>query len=176
MVPFAAVGLVVAQRQPQNSIGWLLSALALLVTLGLDASAYAILAYRSPRHDLPLARLAVALAPAWVPVLVLLPLPIALFPDGRIPRGRWRWTFWGYLALATAFVVGPLGTTDVGAFTDRHVRVDSSGSLAAINAPAHGATAVVNDLVIAAYAVLFGSMIAYQLVRFRRSRGPSDNS
>ena len=65
---------------------------------------------------LPLGRLAVLLAPAWIPVLVLAPLPIVLFPDGRIPPGRWAWVFWSYVAVAVTVLAG-LGVADLHAFT-----------------------------------------------------------
>ena len=66
MIPFGAVGVVVANRQPRNAIGWILIALALTVVLGTDAGFYAVLAYRLGDHWLPLGRLAVALSPAWI--------------------------------------------------------------------------------------------------------------
>ncbi len=114
-LPFAVVGLLVARRQPRNSIGWIFLAFTFAVLVSVSAANYAVLVYRV--HDaLPLGRLAVALAPAWVPVIVLAPLPIVLFPDGRIPPGRWRWTFWAYVAVAIAALVG-IGASDVGAFT-----------------------------------------------------------
>ena len=57
MVPFGAVGVIVANRQP-NAIGWILIALALTVVLGTDAGFYAVLAYRLGDHWLPLGVLA----------------------------------------------------------------------------------------------------------------------
>ena len=96
----------------------------------IDAANYAVLVFRV-HHALPLGRLAVFLAPAWVPVLVLAPLPIVLFPDGKIPPGRWRWTFWAYIALARRFLAG-IGRENFGAFTERRVVIDKSGSLSAL--------------------------------------------
>jgi hypothetical protein len=168
-LPFFAVGLLVARRRPGNSIGWLLLAFALVVLVSIDAANYAVLVF-GVHHALPLGRLAVFLAPAWVPVIVLAPLPIVLFPDGKIPPGRWRWTFWAYIALALAFLAG-LGYQNFGAFTDRRVRIDKSGSLSALSAPLHGIGAVLNTAAIVAYGVCFASMVAYQIVHFRRSSG-----
>jgi hypothetical protein len=170
MIPFGAVGVLVAHRQPRNSIGWVLVALTLVVLLGSIASFYSVMAYRLGYRSLPLARLAVALALPWVPVLTLLPFPILLFPDGRIPGGRWRWTFWGLLALAAALAVS-LGITDLGAFTDRTVTVSSNGSLAAINAPTHGSAAALNDAFLVAYVAIFVAVVLRQLLRFRRATG-----
>ena len=90
--------------------------------VSVNAANYAVLVFRV--HDaLPLGRLAVALAPAWVPVIVLAPLPIVLFPDGRFRPGRWRWTFWAYIAVAVA-VPGRDRRADFGAFTERRVVID----------------------------------------------------
>jgi hypothetical protein len=170
MVPFGAVGLVVAARQPRNAIGWILIALTLTVILGTNAGFYAVLSYRVDDHALPLGRLAVALSPSWVPVLVLMPLPILLFPDGRVPGGGWRWTFWIYLSLIAAFLID-LGNTDAGAFSDRHLSVASSGELAALNAPTTGADATFGTVLVIAYASLFLAWALRQLLRYRRSRG-----
>ena len=168
-LPFAAVGLLIARRRPRNSIGWILLAFTFAVLVGVNAANYAVLVYRV--HDqLPLGRLAVALAPAWIPVLVLAPLPIVLFPDGHIPPGRWRWVFWAYVVVGVAFLAG-IGTADFGAFTDHKVVIDSSGSLSSLTAAPHGAAAVFNVALIVAYAACFAAMVAYQIVQFRRSRG-----
>jgi hypothetical protein len=168
-LPFAVVGLVVARRRPRNSIGWILLALTFAVLWSVNAANYAVLVFRVHDH-LPLGRLAVALAPAWVPVLVLAPLPIVLFPDGRIPPGRWKWVFWSYAALG-AFFLAAIGVVDFRAFTDRRVVIDSSGSLASLTAPAHGITAVLNTAEIVAYVACFAAMVVYQIVCFRRSTG-----
>ncbi len=91
MIPFAAVGTLVASRQPRNPIGWLLLAIAITATGGADAGYYAVRAYHIDHHGLPLSRFAVFFTQGWVSMLVLLPLPILFFPDGKISR-PWRWT------------------------------------------------------------------------------------
>ena len=55
-----------------------------------------------------------------------MPIPILLFPDGRVPGGLWRWTFWVYLVLIASFLAAQ-GATDVGSFTDSHLIVASDG-------------------------------------------------
>ena len=62
-LPFFGVGLLIARRRPDNSIGWLLLAFAFVVLLSMDAANYAVLVFRV-HHALPLGRLAVFLAPA----------------------------------------------------------------------------------------------------------------
>ena len=108
--PFAVVGAVIAYRQPRNVIGWLLLATS-IVTIGCtDAGWYALMRYRYGDHELPLGRVAVGVAGFWSMFLVLLPLPILLFPDGELPSGRWRVTVWAYGALFAAL----LGHTVIG--------------------------------------------------------------
>ncbi len=168
-LPFAAVGVLVADRRPRNSIGWILLGLTFAVLVSVDAASYAVLVYQV--HDtLPFGRLAVALAPAWVPVLVLLPLPVVLFPDGRIPRGRWRWVFWAYIALGVSFLVA-LGSRDMESFTDRRVVINSSGWLDSLNGPYGRVASDLNVAAIVGYAACFLAIVAYQIVCFRRARG-----
>ena len=127
MIPFAAVGALVASREPRNPIGWLLLAIAVTASYGADAGFYAVRAYHIDHHSLPLSRLAVFLTQGWVSMLVLLPLPILFFPDGKISR-RWWWTLGTYIVL-TAVLIGHVVMTDFGAFTEHTVRIDSSGEL-----------------------------------------------
>ena len=84
MVPFGLVGFVIARRQPRNPIGWLMLAVASLYTLSTDAGLYAFVAFRLGHSGLPLARLAVFLTQFWIILPLLLPLPVLLFPDGRL--------------------------------------------------------------------------------------------
>jgi hypothetical protein len=168
-LPFFAVGVLVARRRPGNPIGWIFLAFTFAFLLSIDAANYAVLVFTVHRA-LPLGRLAVFLAPAWVPVLVLAPLPIVLFPDGKIPPGRWRWTFWAYVAFALALLAG-IATQNFGAFTEPRVAIDKTGSLAALTAPAHGVVAVLNPAALVLYGACFASMVAYQIVHFRRSTG-----
>ena len=137
MIPFAVVGALVASRQPRNPIGWLLLAIAVTASYGADAGFYAVRAYHIDHHGLPLSRLAVFLTQGWASMLVLLPLPILFFPDGKISR-RWRWTLGVYIALM-AVLVGHLVITDLGAFTDHTVRIDSSGELKQLGSSGGGA-------------------------------------
>jgi hypothetical protein len=170
MSPFAAVGWIVARRQPRNAIGWILLLLALIYIASGDAGFYAVLAYRFGHPNLPLARLAVFLTQGWTALLVLLPLPILLFPDGRLPSPRWRWAFRAYLVEGAVFLAGD-GARDFAAFTDRHVQVDSSGELAAFTQAAHGPIAALAPALLVIYAALAMSFVVGQLLTFRLSTG-----
>ena len=166
MIPFAVVGTLVAVRQPRNPIGWLLLVTALSATWGLDAGFYSVRAYHLDHHGLPLSRLAVFLTQGWASMLVLLPLPILFFPDARISR-RWRWSLYGYGALMAVLVVH-LTVTDVGAFTERHLRIDSSGELKQLGNGSGGIGLAVVALLFVAISL---SWVVRQVVIYRRSSG-----
>ena len=96
---FAAVGLVVARRQPRNPMGWLLAAIGMLLLLTIDGGDYAVAVYQLG-HRLPLGPVTLLLDLAWAPMVMLLPLAILLFPDGKLPSRRWQWILRAYLTVA----------------------------------------------------------------------------
>jgi hypothetical protein len=165
MIPFAVVGTLVANRQPRNPIGWILLVTALTATMGGDAGFYAVHAYRIDHHDLPLSRLAVFLTQGWASMLVLLPLPILFFPDGRISR-LWRWTLYVYGVLM-AVLVAHITVTDWGAFTETHVRIDSLGEIKQLGGDGGGAFVPVALLFLG----ISLSWVIRQVVIYRRSTG-----
>jgi hypothetical protein len=166
MIPFAAVGALVASRQPRNPIGWLLLTIAVTASYGADAGFYSVRAYGIDHHSLPLSRLAVFLTQGWVSMLVLLPLPILFFPDGKISR-FWRWTLAVYVA-SVAVLLGHITITDFGAFTQHPVRIDSSGELKQLGGSGTSAGLVVMVLV---FVAISASWVIRQVVRYRRSSG-----
>jgi hypothetical protein len=140
LVPFAIVGYVVTRRQPRNPIGWILVALGFAFLLGSDGGSYAYLVYRQGYH-LPLARPAAFFGAFWVWLIILGPLPIALFPDGHVSR-RWSWVIRTYLVIG-AGVVCFYSWQDVSAVFVQHIRVDNEGALQATDAKGPGAYFVV---------------------------------
>jgi hypothetical protein len=166
MIPFAAVGTLVASRQPRNPIGWLLLVIAVTSAGGADAGFYSVRAYHLDHHGLPLSRLAVFLTQGWASMLVLLPLPILFFPDGKISR-TWRWTLWAYIVLVAALVVH-LTVIDIGAFTEHPVKIDSSGELKSLGGNGSGAGFAVVVLLFFSISL---SWVVRQVVRYRRSSG-----
>ena len=167
MIPFAVVGTLVASRQPRNPIGWLLLAIAVTATMGADAGFYSVRAYHIDHHSLPLSRLAVFLTQGWASMLVLLPLPILFFPDGKISR-RWQLTLWVYAVLMAVLVVH-LTITDLGAFTDSTIRIDSSGELKQLGGNSGGNAAFA--VVVLLFLAISLSWVIRQVVLYRRSRG-----
>jgi len=125
-LPFATVGFLVARRQPQNAIGWLLMGVAscfLLISVG---RAYSVLDYRIHHGSLPLGWLAVSLTDFWTPVFVLMGLPMLLFPAGRVPSPRWRWSLWVY-AIAGGFLSATALAGGIAIALGRHVHIDKTG-------------------------------------------------
>jgi hypothetical protein len=144
-VPFGLVGYVVASRQRRNPIGWILLALAFVFLLASDAGQYAVMAYRQGYH-LPLARAAAFVAGWWIWLALLLPLPVGLFPDGRL-SGRWRYVLWAYAAVGGA-LVAVLTWRDATGIGARRIEIDSTGELKAVGS-ASGAAAVLYALFLA---------------------------
>jgi hypothetical protein len=168
-LPFAVVGLIVARRQPRNIIGWLLLGLALCLVVSSDAAEYSVLHFRQGHHGLPLVRLALFLAPGWIPLVALLPLPILFFPDGRLPTGRWRWSLWAYLTLMVAFVVDNF-VLDLASFTDRHPRVDSAGELTRLGGSGStGWEATLGNVYLLLYAAIALSWVLRQALSYRHA-------
>jgi hypothetical protein len=92
------VGLLLARRQPQNPIGWL------LLGIGLDTALFAAL---PALRQAGLVRYWVGAWLEFTVYLSLLPLAcllLLLFPDGKLPGPRWRWLLRATTALALVLV------------------------------------------------------------------------
>jgi hypothetical protein len=170
---FAAVGVVVARRQPRNPVGWILAWAGLsfiLCTTG--ASDYLALDYGRHHGGLPFGAVAVVLGAFWLVPLLYGPLVILLFPDGRLPARGWRWVLGAYLVSATALVASQV-TTAISAVVEQRVRVDSSGNL---DSPAprflsSAAFSIVGGVLVAFVAVCWLAFVARQVVSYRRAAG-----
>ena len=170
VLPFAVLGFVLARRQPRNPIGWIMLLLGPVFIVSTAAGMYSVLAYRVDGHDLPLSRLAVVLAPAWVLLQVVLPLPILLFPDGRIAARWWRCTVWVFMAIATLWI-GTLAVLGSAAFGQHPVRIDSAGQSVHLDGTMHGVAAGIQDVVLITYVALVLSWVLRLLVSYRGSAG-----
>jgi hypothetical protein len=99
-LPFATVGALIASRQRDNVIGWLLCALGLVVAVLLVGNQYSRYALVTAPGSLPAGDWAAWLA-VW-PVdltVLLLALVLLLFPDGRPLSPRWRPLVWLTVAI-----------------------------------------------------------------------------
>jgi hypothetical protein len=166
VIPFGAVGYVVARRQPGNPIGWILLALTLAFLLSVDGGTYAVLYYHRGDHGLPLPRVGAFLAAWWVWLLLLLPLPVGLFPDGRLSQ-RWRWVFRAYYA-GCAIGIAASTWQDANGIVALHIRVDSNGELVSGGGSGGSVANVVWPLL---YVAFCGACVCRQIVSYRRSAG-----
>jgi hypothetical protein len=170
VVPFGIVGFIVARRQPRNPIGWLLLVITVTLLLADDGGSYALLKFGRGHPGLPLGRIAVFLAAGWVGLIVLLPLSIALFPGGRLPR-KWRWAFWLYAADGLLF----LGTTfslDLTGVLARHMTLNTSGELAVFgDASKNRWESLSTHVALPIYVVLALVLVASQIAAYRQSTG-----
>jgi hypothetical protein len=166
--PFGLVGVVIAYRPPRNAIGWILLAIGIGLLLSGEAGSYAVMRYHLGYHALPLGRLAVALAPGWSVLIVLLPLTLVLFPDGRLPSRRWRWVLRAYFAIAAVFLATVVWQ-DAPAFFDRHIQIDANGELRTFDQT--GRVMALQDALLFPYLVFCVLSVVRLVLGFRRSTG-----
>ena len=169
-VVYAAVGFVVARRQPGNPIGWILITFILVFLLSGVAGGYAALYYRFGHHGLPLAQVAVLLTSLWAPALLLFPVVILLFPDGRLAARRWRWVLRAY-AVAGALVSAAVFAPAVTAVARHDVRIDAAGNLVSTARPHGRPLAAAGALVLGLILVIVLSFVAHQVLSWRRATG-----
>jgi len=103
---------------------------------------------------------------------VLAGLAVLLFPDGRIPSGRWKPVPWAYLAIGAVWLTAAFAIS-LGAVLGHHVSIDASGGLTSLDDPA-GSTAwfdVVQAVFFAAVAVCWLAWLVGKIVTYRRSAG-----
>ena len=160
LVAIAAIGALVASRQPRNAIGWILCVVPLslgLLVLSSHAFWSLTLAGHARAAELTAWVASWVWIPAMVPSLTLFPL---LFPTGRPPTPRWRPVGWLALAAGVLLLLGVAFTP--GPFED--YPVDNPFSAGA------GAEVLAG----VGFALMLGTTLASLaslVVRFRRSRG-----
>jgi MFS family permease len=162
-VPVA--GILIARRQPDNRIAWIMLAVGLIIGVGAVADPYS--TYGLVRHPGSLPAVGVVAAvngSLWVPAIGITgTYLLLLFPDGRLPSRRWAPVAWvsGITMglLVASFVLGP------GTFEDNQNVANPLGI---------GAMGPVLSVMLAALPLLPLCMLACALslvMRFRRSRG-----
>ena len=167
---YAAVGVVVARHQPRNPIGWILAAVALIGTVSQDIKLYVVLDYRLHQGALPLGAVAASLIKMGSFAELLVPLTILLFPDGRLPSRRWRWTLSVWLAGGLLSVVA-LFAAEINAINGQQVRVSASGQLENSPAGIGAALATAAFLFLFVSVVICLSWVARQFLSYLRSAG-----
>lgn len=172
VVTFAAVGVMVAIRQPRNLMGWILLAAGFFFIASDDASYYAVLVYRQQAGWRPLGPLSVLAQPSWAPAIVLFGLAVLLFPDAELPAGGWRWIMWIVLGTAALWTAGAFAVA-IDAIASHQIDIDSTGNLLQLDHPT-GEWAwwgVVQDVFFPVLGIGWLSSIARQVLTYRRGSG-----
>jgi class 3 adenylate cyclase len=165
------LGAVIAAHRPQNPYGWLWCAIGLglgVLFLAVGYGAYALVVEPGALPG--------GVAAAWVSsvltflVLGLLPFVFLLFPDGRLPAGRWRPVAWAAGLVGVALVA--LAAVEPGPIYDFPF-VDNPVRLA--GAPGElvewlFVSEIANAVVLAFFVTLTLSAVSLA-VRFRRASG-----
>jgi hypothetical protein len=165
---FMVVGALIVAHRPDNRIGWIFSAIALLAAGGGLAETYARYAYQTRPGSLPGAIMATWLAwSSWYPTVALAVVftPL-LFPTGRLLSPRWRPVAW-LAGAATAAIVAlavfqPTFVLESGRTVDNPI-----GVAAAANPDQSTAGTVLTSVLMLSVLAAFTSLV----LRFRRSRG-----
>jgi MFS family permease len=161
---FAAVGRLIASREPGNAIGWLFLGAAVAAGVGTLSSSYAGAWTHDPFGPALLGRTAAWYGSlSWIPwILVPSTFLLLLFPDGHLVSPRWRRVAWCAAAgMAGGFVtqgLAPGGLEDYPHVTNPY----------GVHTPVLDPLTGLSVLLIVVGVV--GSS-ASLIVRFRRSRG-----
>ena len=166
ILTFSTVGALIATRQPQNLVGWIMLVAGFALGVTVLTSSYVDLSISQPRGRLPGTEWVTWFAQwIWVagfaPALTFL---LLLFPNGRLPSGRWRLV--GWLAVAAMVMLGCGMAFTPGPFVD-YPRVTNPLGFA----PLEGSLLEgggVGWLVLPVSVVLSASSM---VVRFRRATG-----
>ena len=171
VLPFTLVGGVVARREPRNPMGWLLLAVSLVTVLNGDASDYAVFVYHFGHRNWPLGSLAVLLDSFGATSgLLLMPLAILLFPDGRLGP-RWRWLLRGVFAIYAIYLAAHASIAAVA--LGRRIPVWPGGGVIGANHPSGAAawTTVMHPIVVPLFVLLAIASVARQVLIYRSSTG-----
>jgi hypothetical protein len=141
--------------------------LALVLTNAIPTTQYVILDYRMHRGALPLGWAAVVINEFWPILLLLLTLLLWVFPDGKLPGGRWHRPArvaavgWLLVALATS-------SRGVLVVTGHDVRIHANGDLAN---PLPAALGVLSVVVIVGTLASWTAWLAIQIPTYRHASG-----
>jgi hypothetical protein len=165
---FMVVGALIVAHRPDNPIGWIFAAIALLAAGGGLAETYARYAYETRPGSLPGAIVATWFAwSSWYPTVALAVVftPL-LFPTGRLLSPRWRPVAW--LAGAATAAIVALAVLQPTFVLDSGRTIDNPIGVAAVPHPEEStAGTILTSLLTLSVLAAFTSLI----LRFRRSRG-----
>ena len=165
----AGVGALLCRRRPENPIGAILLAIALVVTASILGDSLTA-PYEEEGGIPPLWVRAVvwfdeAIVFVWFGLVgILLPL---LFPDGRLPSPRWRPALWAGLGLVALAALGTAFGVPSGEWGE-HGRIDNPLAVGGVAGDVLEATTALGG---PAFALAVLAALASVVVRFRRARG-----
>ncbi len=170
ILPFTLVGVVVARREPRNPMGWLLQGVGLLTVFGTLTADYTIFVYHSGHRGSPLGPVAVLLDTGFATGLLLLPLVILLFPDGRL-GSRWKWPLRVAVAAFALYLAGRVSLSAVA--LGRHTPVWPAGGVIGARHPSGFAAwvRVTQPIALAVFVSLCLASVTRQVVAYRSSSG-----
>lgn len=166
-LPYPIVGALIAHRLPKNAVGWVLVAIGLLQGVQVFTDEYAYRSFMTEAGPLPFGPEVAWLSFwTWMPSLALLvTLMLLLFPDGRPPSPKWRWSVWiavmgvGLIALIPAVAAWPY----------RGTGLEATGHVEGVAEDGFLAFALITAGVIILLSAL--ASVASVIVRFRSSSG-----
>jgi hypothetical protein len=165
IVPAAGVSTLLAARRPRNPLGWILFAIFLISAA--PVGLYAVLDYRIHHGTLPLGWLAVVLGQAWPLFLFLIAVLLWLFPDGRLPAGRWRRPAVAALTAGALLALAASGS-GVAAVAGHDIRVNATGSL---TTEQNGIWNILHSTLVLGVLASWLVWLAAQVPRYRRAAG-----
>jgi hypothetical protein len=164
-IPAAAVATLLAARRPGNPIGWLL--FGILFVGNSPSNEYDILAYRMHPGTLPLGWVSVVFEELWPLFLVFVAILLWVFPDGKLPAGRWRRP--SVILLVSGLLLGVAASSSgVVAVARGDVRITATGDL--VNPPG-GWFVIVDIAVIALSLAVWLAWIVIQIPTYRKADG-----
>jgi hypothetical protein len=164
-IPATSVGVLLAARRPGNPIGWLL--FAILIVGASPTPEYDILAYRMHPGTLPLGWVSVVVEECWPLFLALVAVLLWVFPDGKLPAGRWRRP--SVILLVAGLLLAVTASSSGVLVVARHdVHISAKGDL--VNPPA-GWFVPIYVSVIALSLAAWLAWIVIQVPAYRRADG-----
>ena len=164
-LPAAAVATLLVARRPGNPIGWLL--FGILFAGNSPSNEYDILAYRMHPGTLPLGWVSVIFEELWPLFLVFVAILLWVFPDGKLPAGRWRRP--SVILLVSGLLLGVAASSSgVVAVARGDVRITATGDL--VNPPG-GWFVIVDIAVIALSLAAWLAWIVIQIPTYRKADG-----
>src|SRR5918998_2547027 len=105
-IGYSVIGAIIASRLPNHPIGWICCAIGLIAAVDHFGGEYAVYALLA-RSELLLGGRAMLWLQSWFWMLFvgLLVYLLLLFPNGRLPSGRWRPFAWVSLVIISVGVI-----------------------------------------------------------------------